>query len=336
MRRRFLLLLQLFVVSSSCLLLAASGEGCDDKVPPRFRGDCESFRTRGHCVRNTQNGCKITCGDCLSSKDEKAVKSVMQSYCLRKGGTGVSEDVLRDLMKSVRSARAGRKLVNASIEVEDADLLSVLENPDVHEVVRKVDLECLSKTTGLKLFLEALDLRTSIKPELQVNLAQVLSDYYKDGCNTEQLLGFLPQLVKLVRALVRDGRYVQESGLLLDIYSIEYPYQGTSTKYTERTIDDYPAISQCLSGKSLKTILSVRECHDEEYGGQPCHRGSKSLDPLTLPFTMLYTPPPKAKAESEEESEGRERSRRISSRNNLSRRRSSERSYWDFANFEFP
>ena len=132
---------------------------------------------------------------------------------------------------------------------------------------------------------------------------QLLAEFFERGCCTEQLAGFLPSMIQMVSALRRDNNYVQETGLLLDLYTSMYPYLDTEVRFTQPIEIGvrYPALSQCLAGESLKIILSVRECDEYgTFGARKCHK--RNDDPLTLPVHLLHQPPKKAKVEESEES----------------------------------
>ncbi len=92
---------------------------------------------------------------------------------------------------------------------------------------------------------------------------RLLADFFDRGCCVEQLVGFLPKLTKTVSKLRRDNRYVQESGLLLDLYTSSYTYNNKVFRFTQPIeIGGFPALSQCFAGDGMKLILSVRECDE--------------------------------------------------------------------------
>jgi hypothetical protein len=241
-------------------------------------------------------------------------------HCGRKTRDAFADGMVETFILSVRKARAGltkehlseeekkKSLVDTKgLQQGSADLFQILENPQIHQVLeQEIDLACVSKTYAFQNLLQVLfDNQTiSVADENLHQLASpqaaadFLKTFYDRGCNTQQLLGFLPKLVSLTRELKRDKRYTEDKSLLLNLYSVKYSYQGTEVGYTQKTIDGAPAISVCIS-PSLKTILSVRECE-----GRNCHRGPKSADPLIMPMSMVHRPP-KARANQEESKESK-------------------------------
>ena len=137
-------------------------------------------------------------------------------------------------------------------------LWDLMETEAFGEALLSLDLECVVRSSGSRAAFQAF-LDRAVSPQINdegvagllSNASEALHEFYSGGCNTEQLLGFLPSLSKMGADLKRDGRYVQESALLFDLYQSSYDYKGTTVGYTQETIDGSPAISVCLSS-SLK------------------------------------------------------------------------------------
>ncbi|QDZ19666.1 hypothetical protein HOP50_03g21840 [Chloropicon primus] len=217
----------------------------------------------------------------------------------------------------------------------DATLWAVLEDQKVKDALMEMDVQCVTNTYAFEAFMEKIVTPLLAREGLEgilnpKNASALLKEFYGKGCNTSQLLGFLPELGMLIKELRRDNRYVQETSLLLELYEMEYPYEGTRVRYTQKTVDGKPAISTCLAA-SLKTLLSARECQDE-YGGRKCHRGPRSEDPLTLPRSVLYKPPPKPAKVEEKRDERRTRTRYSTTRSS----NDGDDFYLDFSFFNLP
>ena len=204
-------------------------------------------------------------------------------------------------------------------------LLELVQNDEVKDALLEMDLACVAKTYAFREVMRDVITPLVVAPGLEgildaQNASSLLIQFYDLGCSTGQLLGVAPKLAREISQLRRDGRYVQESQLLYQFYQIKYDYGAEELGFTQRTADGHQAVSVCLAGDPMKSILSARECQDE-YGGRKCHRGPRSQDPLTLPYSALYVPRKKpARAEEAEEGRSSSSRRRRSGSSSSSRR----------------
>ena len=203
-------------------------------------------------------------------------------------------------------------------------LLELVQNDEVKDALLEMDLACVAKTYAFREVMRDVITPLVVAPGLEgildaQNASSLLIQFYDLGCSTGQLLGVAPKLAREISQLRRDGQYVQESQLLYQFYQIKYEYGAEEVGFTQRTADGHQAVSVCLAGDPMKSILSARECQDE-YGGRKCHRGPRSQDPLTLPYSALYVPRKKP-ARAEEAEEGRSSSSRRRSGSSSSSRR---------------
>ena len=169
---------------------------------------------------------------------------------------------MESFILSVRKARAGFKKEQIEAETLDknllvqynADLFVILENLQIHKLLEEeIDLACVSKTYAFQNLLGVLfdnqtisladeNLHQLASPEQSANF---LKTFYDRGCNTHQLLGFLPQLVRLTRELKRDKRYTEDKDLLLNLYSMKYNYLGTEVR-THISVHSYSWIGKVV------------------------------------------------------------------------------------------